>query len=491
MPGYEFRITLNSNTVTCEFDTPKAQRQNSAENTIQRDQHLDTIVVLEQWLRRYEWIAKANKSGKTLLVPGTFKVLGYHLWHLALDNDIGLELIKARDEVAKQDEESRMPIRVRISFEQDASDLAALPWEFVCWPDRREATSFLAAQTNLMLGRFLGDLGDLQIRVSDLKVRVLFVQIFPNTQEFFEQRREIKVLFDALSEIDALEIVPIDGWNPAEVTKQLAEFRTGGKTVDVVHLVAVCEETEGGPTLFLPGDSRDSEWSGQDPQPVVEALTEGAFTRPELAVLHLSDRTGANPPAHFERLAPSFVKAGIPAVLAMQYPMTDPHGLNFVSEFYSQLAKGEAIGAAVQAARRTITVGRQMNRHFGAPVLYMQSPADGRLLRTHPAPDPAGQEIPASGSASADPGLRPPPPNRSVGIAQTLLDEVTLNSPDPSTENVLRDWITSVSWPDDLNTVWRALQAQLRLIQDDRAQADMYRLLMRKVFAMITERDGR
>jgi len=74
---------------------------------------------------------------------------------------------------------------------------------------------------------------------------------------------------------------------------------------------------------------------------------------------------------------------------------------------------------------------------------------------------------------------------------QTLLDEVNLNSPDVSTAGVLRDWITSVPWPDDLSMAWLALQAQLREKQDDKAQASVYAQLMGKVAAMLKERGER
>jgi len=423
----------------------------------------------------------------------TFKVLGDHLWNLALNNNIGNELMKARDLMTEQDGDSREPIRLRISFEEDALDLAALPWEFVRWPDHPEGGSFLAAQTNLVLGRFLGDVKDLVIRGSDLKVRVLFVQIFPDRLPAFrEQRKEFASMLDKLSGIgDAFEIVSINGWDPADVARQLSELKTQRKIVDVVHLVAVCEGTKGEPRLYLPGDGGDSEWRGQDPQPVVKALTEDTSTRPKLVVLHLSDRRGSDPPAHFERLAPSFVKAGIPAVLAMQYPMTHPHGQDFVYNFYSRLTRGAAIGEAVQAARHDLSFGRQMNRHFGAPVLYMQSSVDCRLLRIHTATETSDSVVPANGSMPAELGLRRLASSRPVGIVQTLLDEVNLNSPDVSTAGVLRDWITSVPWPDDLSMAWLALQAQLREKQDDKAQASVYAQLMGKVAAMLKERGER
>jgi hypothetical protein len=483
--SYEFKITLNSSKVTCEIDDAGGKRR-TLEGDIQRKPHLETIAVLEQWLKRWEWIAKASDQGQSLLVPDTFRVLGDNLWNLALNNDIGMELIEAHQRMPEQDEDSQDPILLRISFEQDASDLAALPWEFVRWPGRPDGGFFLAAQTNLVLGRFLEDFRDLDIKPIDMKVRALFVELLP--QRFREQRKEFDEMISKLQEIgDAFEIEEIRGWDPDAVRTRLDGLRAEGKFVDVVHLVAVCEETQSGPRLYLPEDDDAREWHGQDPEPVVNALKGDNATRPGLVVLHLSDLRGTDPPAHFERLAPAFVKAGIPAVLAMQYPMTHPYGRDFVHNFYSRLTKEEAIGQAVQAARYDLTYGRQPNRHFGAPVLYMQSKVDCKLLRTRTAAETSYSVIPDTGSASSELGLRHMTSDRPARIVQILLRDAELNSPDPSTMGVLQEWIRSVQWPDDLGKAWLVLQARLRQKQDDPVQAAMYARWMGMVSDMLNK----
>jgi len=488
--SYEFKITLNSKKVRCEIDAPNGKRR-TLEEDIQRKPHLETISVLEQWLKRWEWIAKSSEEGRSLLVPDTFIVLGDNLWNLALDNKIGMELIQAHLGMATDDEDddedSREPIMLRISFERDASDLAALPWEYLRWPGSPDGGFFLASHTNLVLGRFLGDFKNLDIRTSDLKVRALFVELLPQEHEgkFWEQHEEFRGMIKRLATIgDAFEIEKINGWNPAEVARRLDDLKTEGKIVDVVHLVAVCEEGPFGPRLYLPADGDTRQWRGQDPQPVVKALTEDHSTRPELVVLHLSDLRGTDPPAHFERLAPAFIKAGIPAVLAMQYPMTHPHGQDFVDNFYRRLTRGQTIGEAVQAARHALDYGRQLNRHFGAPVLYMQSKVDCRLLRIRTATETPSVK-PDAPSMHSELGLRHMATDRSASIAQILLRDAELNSPDPSTAETLQDWINSVPWPDDLNTVWQVLQGRLREKQDDPVQAMIYARWMKMVSDML------
>ena len=488
MTSHEFKITLSSTRVTCVID-PRGRRRTLEAAPIQRKPHLETITVLEQWLKRWEWILKASDQGPILLVPDTFRVLGDNLWNLALNNDIGREVIEACEQVAKLDEDSRKSILLRISFEPDASDLAALPWEFVRWPGHPPNEGFfLAAETNLVLGRYLEGFGDLAIRTSDLKVRALFVGLLPDKPEFWEQRKEFEEMLRKLSEIgDTLEIEKILGWEPAAVAELLAKLRADGRIVDVVHVVAVCEEAPNGPRLYLPDEGDPRQWHGQDPRPVVRALAGDNTTRPGLVVLHLSDLRGTDPPAHFERLAPSFVTAGIPAVLAMQYPMTHPFGQDFVYNFYRGLTNGKTIGEAVQAARRALSFGRQPNRHFGAPVLYMQSDADSSLVRMRTTAEMPFSVMPDAGSALSELRLRDTASDRPASIAQLLLTDAQLNIRDADTVGELQEWIRSVPWPDDLRTVWLVLQERFRQKQDDRVQANIYSRWMGLVNDMLKE----
>ena len=118
-------------------------------------------------------------------------------------------------------------------------------------------------------------------------------------------------------------------------------------------------------------------------------------------------------------------------MLAMQYPMTHPHGRDFVHNFYLRLTEGKAIGDAVQAARHDLAVGRQPNRHFGAPVLYLQSKVDCRLLRIRTTSETSYNVKPDAQAVHSE--LRQLATGRPASIAQMLLTDAGLNSPDAAT----------------------------------------------------------
>jgi hypothetical protein len=281
----------------------------------------------------------------------------------------------------------------------------------------------------------------------------------------------------------------IEQWRPLAIADTLRALKTAGKAVDVVHLVAVCEDARDGPRLLLPPDGAGEDWEGRDPSPVVHSLTDDRSVRPELVVLHLSDVRGAEPPAHFERLAPDFVKAGIPAVLAMQYPMANPHGQDFIVSFYSSLSRGAAIGEAVQRARHALNFGQQLNRHFGAPVLYMQSKVDSRLLHAPGAPDGApglaGIRVSTRSEAAGTAMAWGQPPD----IQQILLLELQRQSPDLETMRAVRDWLIAMQWPADVNRVWLLLQARRREKLDEPAEEQVYAALMGRVADIGSEPD--
>jgi hypothetical protein len=496
MRSYDFKITLGEDIAECELHTP-TQGNRLLENPIQRESNLATITVLEQWLKRWEWIALyRDTKGEDLLVPDTFKVLGDHLWNLAFRPNIGNELMKAHKTNEELDEDSKLPIRVRISFTSGAKDLATLPWEFLRCPE--EPDFYLAAQSNIVLARWLTDEKDRSIRTADRTVRIVFVLILPDSGDIFtKERSEFTNLLIGLNKLRPdLDVVMIDGWKPSELATELRRLKDEGKVVDVVHIVGVCQETRAEPRIYLPDDTRDK-WDYRDPQPIVTALTADAATRPPaLAVLHLSDRSvksrrGFEPPAHFERLAPAFVKAGIPCVLAMQYPMTEPHGSDFVIELYTQLVSGATIGHAVQKARSDEYIGRQLNRHFGAPVLYMQTAQDGLLLSKSPVIEQSYDPTSTRKSTHAQTKPLRASVNGPTDLGRILLDEVELNSPDVTTANAVQQEIAQiVNWPDDLSKAWLVLQGMRRANLDNPSKQRVYAQLMAKVNTMLSEQSG-
>jgi beta-lactam-binding protein with PASTA domain/outer membrane protein assembly factor BamD (BamD/ComL family) len=92
----------------------------------------------------------------------------------------------------------------------------------------------------------------------------------------------------------------------------------------------------------------------------------------------------------FSGTAATLVRRGIPAVVAMQYQITDKAAIEFCSAFYESLADGLPVDAAVTEARVAVSMDSMLE--WGTPVLYMRS-RDGRLFDISSVKRPSEQPL--------------------------------------------------------------------------------------------------
>ena len=92
-------------------------------------------------------------------------------------------------------------------------------------------------------------------------------------------------------------------------------------------------------------------------------------------------RSGARAP--FAGVATALLRAGLPAVVAMQRPIRDSSALEFSRTVYRRLAAGDPIDAAVTEGRLAIARRHGALLEWGTPVLFLR--ADDRLFDLRPA----------------------------------------------------------------------------------------------------------
>ena len=84
-------------------------------------------------------------------------------------------------------------------------------------------------------------------------------------------------------------------------------------------------------------------------------------------------------------VAQALVRQGIPAVIAMQFEISDPAALVFSKSFYQAIADGLPVDAAMVEARVAMFAeGHEVE--WATPVLYLRSP-DGRVFTVGPIPE--------------------------------------------------------------------------------------------------------
>jgi hypothetical protein len=108
----------------------------------------------------------------------------------------------------------------------------------------------------------------------------------------------------------------------------------------------------------------------------------------------------------FSGVAQSLIRGGVPAVIAMQFEITDTAAITFCQGLYSAIADGYPIDAALGESRKAIFASGNVVE-WATPVLHMRSP-DGHLFKLTKARAPAGPRVRAP--AERTPAARAPEP---------------------------------------------------------------------------------
>jgi hypothetical protein len=452
----EFKITIGADKMSATYGSPeRLDRETvSVEPWAVDELSLKTALLFESWLNLWNQI-EGIKGAALFLKHETFKVIGAHLWNLIFfdsngtSNKVGAKLREQIRSTGRND-----PLHVLIHFTPDANyRLKMLPWEFLCDPETNE---FLATLDNIVLTRYVDRRdGLISIEAGESKLGVLFVNLLPGkiAQDTVNEIEELcKQLNKSDSPVEVIDIVrglqesERDG-EEKKITGLAKALRSSEKRCDVVHVFGLCKGEPGTPKIYLPEEDDYA-----DPEPLIVALTardaSDDWRPPSLVILHLAEWDAGDAEDNFERLAPLLIEKGVPAVLAMQYPVPTGANMDDLVEFYNALANGDLLGVAVQASRRR-AANKKKRRQLAAPVLYLQQ--DGKLIK-RPLP-PRGQQ------AVYEPklGYVQPPIIASV-LRQAMKDELSRGLYDSEHEKTYLKWIKESDFSDDIETVLTQLR---------------------------------
>ncbi len=135
-------------------------------------------------------------------------------------------------------------------------------------------------------------------------------------------------------------------------------------------------------------------------------------------------------------VAPALTKAGIPAVVGMQYTIRDANAIAFSRQLYRALAAGQPIDAAVTEGRLAIFNQADDNeRDWGVPVLYLRAEDKEGVLS--PKPTGSGEAMRNDGTAGGGSAPRPVLPPRSAINPVVLRRAMVKRFPPPATLDVV------------------------------------------------------
>jgi WD40 repeat protein len=269
---------------------------------------------------------------------------------------------------------------LRILLDPDGPNVSRIPWEFIVDPNLRD--DFLALRVPLVRSLNLMEaVPPLQV---ESPLRVLGVMSRPSDLPHLEVEKERRQISAALQHLSS-DLVDVH-WLPGDRWHQLASTLRS-EPWHVLHFVGhggFDDETESGYV----------ELSGEDGSAIMVPATDLSrlvAENPELRLVVLNACESATTGRYgtFASTAAKLMREGVPAVVAMQYEITDPAALAFACTFYEGIARGLPVDRAVTLARENVKMTFR-SLEWATPVLFLASEETRIFAVPERPPSPAG-----------------------------------------------------------------------------------------------------
>ncbi|HKR49717.1 MAG TPA: CHAT domain-containing protein, partial [Pseudonocardiaceae bacterium] len=299
-----------------------------------------------------------------------------------ISGDVRVLYLASRQRAHEQGSALRLVLRVR------PPELARLPWEFLFDPGQQDYLGL-----SMPLVRYPEVLAPRQPLQVALPLRVLGMVACPGDQHVLEIDEEQQRLLTALAGLERDGLVELS-WVAGQTYNAL-EDALDQDLWHVFHFVGhggydrVAEEG----TLALADDEGRTDLVGADD--LSRLLAKHPTLR--LVVLNACDTGRGGGLDALSSTAGALVRRWIPAVVAMQFEITNPAAIVFAQTFYQSVAKRRPVDDSVVRARQALRRAKKDTLEWGTPVLYLRAP-DGRIFdgtgpllpQPRPSQDPIG-----------------------------------------------------------------------------------------------------
>ncbi|WP_348267832.1 CHAT domain-containing protein [Edaphobacter paludis] len=363
----------------------------------------------------YSRIGQSHRSMRRLDAPDlqAAKQFGDKLFKAAFTGEVLSQLRSSINVSHGRNHGLRLRLRLK-----GAPALAELPWEFLY---DLEQNQFLATSSMTPVVRFL----DLPHTVSPMRVRlplrVLVILAGPRNLPCLDAEGEWDRLKLSLANLEKNGVLVLERMPTA--TLEALRKRARGDPFHILHFVG-----HGGFDTNVGDGVLHFEDLKAMSHPVSGQLL-GSILRDHdslrLAVLNACEGARQSNEDPFSGVAQSLCQQGLPAIIAMQFEISDDAAKAFAEEFYGAIADGYPVDAAVSEGRKALYTG-SFGQEWATPVLYMRSP-NGVLFDIQrrskstpgkaPAPDPSTEPVhtqpvlnqPVISQPTLIPGPLPPP----------------------------------------------------------------------------------
>ncbi|RKT07221.1 WD domain G-beta repeat uncharacterized protein [Streptomyces sp. 3211.6] len=366
---------------------------------------------LQSALSRVELsLAKSYSSLPVRGAPATerpVREFGERLTQTVFQNDISTQFDLCRREARRQG------APVRILLRTNGPHVASIPWEYLVDPSRDD---YLALRVPIV--RYLRLMNPAPPLPLTLPLRVLGITANPRDLPLLDGKREEGQISQALARYSS-ENVDVH-WLPGDQWQDLArELRFG--SWHVLHCVShggFDEERNAGYIQLSGADGTAKKIYASDFE---RLITDSPNLR--LIVLNSCESAVSGSEDVFAGTAANLVRAGVPAVVAMQYEITDRAALVFASSFYERIAAGLPVDRAVTLAREDVKMDLD-SLEWATPVLFLASDETRIFSLPHPPPNSQGPPLRTTVNVPPPPAA-PAAPTRAPRLShRALLAEI-------------------------------------------------------------------
>lgn len=302
--------------------------------------------------------------------------LGGYLYHLLFTGAVRAHFEEVVWPLLSPPHQSSNRLTLTLTFQENSPyfnvrHAAALPWEFIYCP--LQGGTFLATDPRLNWTRQTDEYPPGTDVLHDItSLRVLLVHLQPEDVTPVSLTRIRNVLQELSEAATAVRrLVPLIKQNPtpAQLVNDLAAMQP-----HILHLLLHGRFAPDSTRFAFTDSQGQARWYGD------HSLTDlFAQHQPRLVIVQACEGGRLADARSLSHGAARLLAAGVPAVVAMQYPITNQVGWEFAETLYRQLGGGAAVDTAVQAARRHLAQydvslpDDHASRNFGA-VVFWQHP---------------------------------------------------------------------------------------------------------------------
>ncbi|MBW8877587.1 MAG: CHAT domain-containing protein [Acidobacteria bacterium] len=326
--------------------------------------------------------AEAKRQGRDLDTPEIAETsiaeTGDTLFRALFPEAVRSLYLQSLGRVAVREQGLRIRIEVGLNT-TGAAQLHSIPWEYLA-----NDGQFLCLSREISIVRYLalGLPGDRPPVPAPLSILVLpGEQLSAGELDLAEEQRELERAWSESGNvrIHVLRECTLEALREELLTRDYhaLHFMGHGAFSAATGEGALAFNTKQGQRIWVSGTE------------LAEQLRDRSSLR--LVFLNACRTAQAGAMAPYSGVAPALLRVGIPAVIAMQFPISDCAALALSRAFYRRIARGDTVDAAVTEGRMAIRRLAPDNTEWGTPVLFERL-TTGRIVKPESAlPLPSGR----------------------------------------------------------------------------------------------------